>query len=63
MMRNTNVTGGSASLALAGAKDTRVELRTSADIKRVERSSLAGWGGYECVYFDGCYTRSSAGAR
>ena len=44
MMRNTNVTGGSASLALAGAKDTRVELRTSADIKEKlkEAASLVG---------------------
>ena len=44
MMRNTNVTGGAASLALAGAKDTRVELRTSADIKEKlkEAASLVG---------------------
>lgn len=44
MMRNTNLGGGSASLALAGAKDTRVELRTSADIKEKLRAaaSLAG---------------------
>jgi uncharacterized protein (DUF1778 family) len=44
MMRNTDVTGGSANLALAGAKDTRVELRTSVDIKEKLRAaaSLAG---------------------
>ncbi|EIX9340934.1 MULTISPECIES: type II toxin-antitoxin system TacA family antitoxin [Klebsiella] len=43
-MRNTKLTGGSASLALAGAKDTRVELRTSVDIKEKlrEAASLVG---------------------
>lgn len=43
-MRNTNLNGGSASLTLAGAKDTRVELRTSADIKEKLRqaASLVG---------------------
>lgn len=44
-MRNTNVTcGGSAGLSLAGAKDTRVELRTSVDIKEKlrEAASLVG---------------------
>lgn len=44
MMRNTNVRGGSADMALAVAKDTRVELRTSTDNKDKLRaaSSLAG---------------------
>ena len=44
MMRNTNLGGGSASLALAGAKGTRVELRTSVDIKEIlrEAASLVG---------------------
>lgn len=44
MMRNTSLGGGSASLALAGAKDTRVELRTSVDIKEKlrEAASLVG---------------------
>ena len=43
-MRNTKLTGGSASLALAGANDTRVELRTSVDIKEKlrEAASLVG---------------------
>ncbi|MBA1359769.1 DUF1778 domain-containing protein [Klebsiella pneumoniae] len=43
-MRNTKLTDGSASLALAGAKDTRVELRTSVDIKEKlrEAASLVG---------------------
>ncbi|ALX78147.1 DUF1778 domain-containing protein [Cronobacter malonaticus] len=43
-MRNTYSNGGSASLALAGAKDTRVELRTSVDIKEKlrEAASLVG---------------------
>ncbi|BDO04959.1 DUF1778 domain-containing protein [Klebsiella quasipneumoniae] len=38
------ITGGSDSLALAGAKDTRVELRTSVDIKEKlrEAASLVG---------------------
>lgn len=44
MMRNTNTSGGSASFALAGAKDTRLELRTSLDIKEKlrEAASLVG---------------------
>lgn len=43
-MRNTYVSGGSANVVLAGAKDTRVELRTSVDIKEKLRAaaSLAG---------------------
>lgn len=44
MMRNTNLGGGSADMSLAIAKDTRVELRTSTDIKEKLRAaaSLAG---------------------
>jgi len=43
-MRNTNLGGGSAEASLAKVKDTRVELRTSADHKEKLRaaSSLAG---------------------
>ncbi len=44
MMRNTSVSGGSASYALAGAKDARLELRTSLEIKEKlrEAASLVG---------------------
>lgn len=43
-MRNTYVSGDSANLSSATAKDTRVELRTSIDIKEKLRAaaSLAG---------------------
>lgn len=60
MMRNTSVSGGSASYALAGAKDARLELRTSLEIKEKLREAASGWRGYEFVYFDGCHESSSA---
>ncbi|MEB7926097.1 DUF1778 domain-containing protein [Atlantibacter hermannii] len=41
MMRNTNVGGGSADMTLAIAKDTRVELRTSTDIKEKLRAAAS----------------------
>lgn len=40
-MRNTYASGGSAGTTLAGAKDTRVELRTSVDIKEKLRAAAS----------------------